>query len=118
SFKVSRKRRKPCARRREADTRSFASCISIQRSCHGLLALPLDGRGDLSPRPGRRQHPPSRWMRGVDVVVSDVASSTHDNRTANGRAAQKLAADSQPLDQRLVAPRVDTGEIIEQLATL
>src|SRR5260221_5507690 len=29
-----------------------------------------------------------------------------------------LAADSQPLDQRLVATRVDTGEIIEQLAAL
>src|SRR5689334_22265029 len=41
--------------------------------------------------------------------------------TINARpvaARHKLAADSQPLDQRFVAPLVDTGEIIEQLTTL
>src|SRR5262247_3639405 len=42
----------------------------------------------------------------------------NDKRATTGRALQKLAANPEPLDQRLVTRLVGTGEIIEQLATL
>src|SRR5215510_13316557 len=42
----------------------------------------------------------------------------NDKRAAYGRALLKLAADTQPLDQRLVTRLVGTGEKLEQLSTL
>src|SRR5215470_3485435 len=42
----------------------------------------------------------------------------NDKRAASGRTQRKLAADTQPLDQRLVTSLVGTGEILEQLSTL
>src|SRR5215510_6781141 len=53
-----------------------------------------------------------------DVLAPDVSASTQRQRAATGRAVRKLAANTQPLDQRPVTPLVGTGEIIEQLATL
>src|SRR5215470_626337 len=53
-------------------------------------------------------------------MTSLLLTSLHPP-TINARplaARHKLAADSQPLDQRLVATLVSTGEIIEQLAAL
>src|SRR5438093_10917641 len=51
-------------------------------------------------------------------LLLTLSASTQRQRAATGRAHQKLAANTQPLDQRLVTPLVGTGEIIEQLATL
>src|SRR5262245_47256298 len=57
-------------------------------------------------------------MRVDDVLAPDV-SLIHSRQTRGlWPRGTKLAADSQPLDQRLVATLVSTGEIIEQLAAL
>src|SRR5262252_9288072 len=70
----------------------------------------MERTGDHSTRRRNRQRPRCRTTQRMHP-----ASAT----TTREHAARNLsAANTQPLDQRLVTRFVDTGEIIEELATL